>query len=44
MIAVLFFVDVILNSILVQQHVLALSRIFVALSYGVGGIYALIER
>ena len=44
MIAVLFFIDVILNSILVQQHVLALSRIFVALSYGVGGIYALIER
>lgn len=44
MIAVLFFVDVILNSIVVQQHVLVLSRLFVALSYGVGGIYALIER
>jgi hypothetical protein len=44
MIAVLFFVDVILNSFVVQQHVLALSRVFVAISYGVGGIYALIER
>jgi hypothetical protein len=44
MIPVLFFVDVILNSILVHQHVLALSRLFVAISYGVGGIYALIER
>ena len=44
MIAVLFFVDVTLNSIVVQQHVLTLSRLFVAISYGVGGIYALIER
>lgn len=44
MIPVLFLVDVILNSILVHQHVLALSRLFVAISYGVGGIYALIER
>ena len=44
MISVLFFVDVILESIVVQHHVLALSRIFVAISYGVGGVYALIEK
>ena len=44
MIAVLFFVDVIMNSIIVQHHVLTLSRLFVAISYGVGGIYALIEK
>ena len=44
MIAVLFFVDVILNSIIVQHHVLTLSRLFVAISYGVGGVYALIEK
>jgi hypothetical protein len=44
MIAVLFFVDVMMSSIIVQQHVLTLSRLFVAISYGVGGIYALIER
>ncbi len=44
MIPVLFLLDMILNSILVHQHVLVLSRLFVAISYGVGGIYALVER
>jgi hypothetical protein len=44
MIPVLFLFDVSLNSILVHQHVLVISRLFVAISYGVGGIYALIER
>ena len=44
MIPVLFLVDVLLTSVLVHQHILALSRIFVAISYGVGGIYALNER
>ena len=44
MIPVLLLVDVILTSIIIHQHILALSRFFVAISYGMGGIYALIER
>ena len=44
MIPVLFSVDMFTHSNLVHNHILALSRIFVAISYGVGGIYALIER
>ena len=44
MIPVLFSVDMFTHSNLVHHHILALSRIFVAISYGVGGIYALIER
>lgn len=44
MIPVLFLVDVLLAPVLVHQHVLTLSRLFVAVSYGVGGIYALNER
>lgn len=42
MIPILFLVDVLLSTVLVHQHVL--SRLFVAVSYGVGGIYALNER
>jgi len=44
MIPVLLLVDVTLSSIIIHQHILALSRFFVAISYGMGGIYALIER
>jgi hypothetical protein len=44
MIPVLFLVDVLLAPVLVHQHVLTLSRLFVAVSYGVGGIYALNEK
>jgi hypothetical protein len=44
MIPVLYLVDLLLTSVLFHQHVFALSRIFVAISYGVGGIYALNER
>lgn len=44
MIPVLFLVDVLLAPVLVHQHILTLSRIFVAISYGVGGVYALNER
>jgi hypothetical protein len=44
MIPVLFLVDVLLAPVLVHQHVLTLSRIFVAISYGVGGVYALNEK
>jgi hypothetical protein len=44
MIPVLFLVDVLLAPVLIHQHVLTLSRIFVAISYGVGGVYALHER
>lgn len=43
-IPILFSVDMVMNSTLVHQHILALSRIFVAISYGTGGIYALIDR
>ena len=41
MIPVLFLVDALLAPVIVHQHVLTLSRIFVAISYGIGGIYAL---
>ena len=44
MIPILFLIDVFLTSVLVHQHILVFSRIFVAISYGVGGIYALNER
>jgi hypothetical protein len=44
MIPVLFLVDMFTHTNLVHHHILALSRILVAISYGVGGIYALIER
>jgi hypothetical protein len=44
MIPVLYLIDVLFSSVLIHQHVLVLSRIFVAISYGVGGIYALNER
>jgi hypothetical protein len=44
MIPILFLVDVLIAPVLIHQHVLTLSRIFVAISYGVGGVYALNER
>lgn len=44
MIPVLFLIDVLLAPLIVHQHVLALSRIFIAFSYGIGGIYALNEK
>jgi len=44
MIPVLFIIDVLLAPVIVHQHVLTLSRIFVAISYGIGGIYALNEK
>jgi formate-dependent nitrite reductase membrane component NrfD len=44
MIPVLFLIDVLLAPVIVHQHVLTLSRIFVAISYGIGGIYALNEK
>lgn len=44
MIPILFLVDVLLAPVLIHQHVLTLSRIFVAISYGIGGVYALNER
>lgn len=44
MIPVLFLIDVLLAPLIVHQHVLMLSRIFVAFSYGIGGIYALNEK
>jgi len=44
MIPVLFLIEVLLVPVIVHQHVLTLSRIFVAISYGIGGIYALNEK
>jgi hypothetical protein len=44
MIPVLFLVNVLLAPVIVHQHVLTLSRIFVAISYGIGGIYASNEK
>jgi hypothetical protein len=40
----LFLVNVLLAPVIVHQHVLTLSRIFVAISYGIGGIYASNEK
>jgi len=44
MVPVLLLIDTVLAHSIIHEHILALSRFFVAASYGMGGIYALIER